>query len=36
MSFAYVPNKWITGGYEQERARRLLQSVYSAMKVAAR
>jgi len=36
MSFSYVPNKWITGGYEQERGRRLLQAVYSAMKVAAR
>ena len=36
MSFSYVPNKWITGGYEQERGRRLLQAVYSAMQVAAR
>jgi CubicO group peptidase (beta-lactamase class C family) len=36
MSFSYVPNKWITGGYEQERGRRLLQAAYAALKVATR
>ena len=36
MLFSYVPNKWITGGYEQERGRRLLQAAYAALKVAMR
>ena len=31
MSFAYVPNKWITGGFEQERARRLLRATCAAL-----
>ena len=34
LSFAYVPNKWITGGHEMDRHLRLLNEVYAAMAAA--
>jgi hypothetical protein len=27
-SFGYVPNRWITGGHEQDRSLRLLNELY--------
>lgn len=36
MAMSYVPNKWITGAYEQERVRRVLQTVYACLPVSAR
>jgi CubicO group peptidase (beta-lactamase class C family) len=34
LSFAYVPNKWITGGHEMDRSLRLLNELYVALATA--
>lgn len=31
LSFAYVPNKWITGAHEMDRHLRLLNELYVAL-----